>query len=97
MNHSVYFDSNVSDDVRRKRIYDGQIYLYSPRPSTIELVNLAREMIEDAFGKIDPRQAQHHMPVEKYVEICAPSSPSSSTTRAPRKSSRASSKTLSAT
>ena len=73
--HSVYFDSKASDQVRLQRLYDGQIFLYSPRPSTLELCNLAREMIEDAFGSVDPRQAQHHMPVEKYVEICAPLKP----------------------
>ena len=73
--HSAYFDANVSDAVRRQRLYDGQVFIYSPRPSTLELCNLAREMIEEAFGKVDPRQAQHHMPVEKYVEICAPLKP----------------------
>src|ERR1700722_17160754 len=75
MMHSVYFDSASSDSLRRQRLYDGQIFVYSPRPSTLELCNLAREMIEEAFGTVDPRQAQHHMPVEKYVEICAPLKP----------------------
>jgi hypothetical protein len=75
MMHTAYFDSNASDDVRRQRLYDGQVFIYSPRPSTLELTNLARTMIEDAFGKVDPREAQHHMPVEKYVEICAPLKP----------------------
>jgi hypothetical protein len=73
--HSVYFDSKVSDDVRRQRLYEGQIFLFSPCASTLALINHAREMIEAAFGKIDPREAQFHMPVEKYVEICAPLKP----------------------
>jgi hypothetical protein len=32
-------------------------------------------MIEAAFKGIDPQKAQYHMPVEKYVEICAPLKP----------------------
>ena len=32
-------------------------------------------MIEDAFGDIDPLRAQYEMPVERYVEICAPLKP----------------------
>jgi hypothetical protein len=74
--HSVYFDaSKMSDESRRQKLYDGQIFLYSPCASTLALVNHAREMIETAFGGIDPRKAQFHMPVEKYVEICAPLKP----------------------
>lgn len=73
--HSVYFDSKVSDEVRRQRLYDGQIFLFSPCASTLALIEHAREMIEAAFGNVDPRKAQFHMPVEKYVEICAPLKP----------------------
>jgi hypothetical protein len=28
-------------------------------------------MVEEAFAPFDPREAQHHLPVEKYVEILA--------------------------
>lgn len=73
--HSVYYDSNVSDDLRRKRLYEGQLFVYSARPSTLKLIHHARTMIEQAFGSIDARKAQHQMPVEKYVEICTPLKP----------------------
>jgi hypothetical protein len=32
-------------------------------------------MLEEAFRPLDPREAQYHMPVERYVEICAPLKP----------------------
>ena len=73
--HSVYVDADVPDEVRRERLYQGQLFVYSPRPAMLALVRHARSMIEQAFGGIDPRQAQHQMPVEKYVEICAPLKP----------------------
>src|SRR3978361_1279413 len=73
--NTVYFDSPVADETRRKRLYDGPLFVYGPRPSTLKLVNHAREMIEKAFGGIDPRKAQYEMPVEKYVDICTPLKP----------------------
>jgi hypothetical protein len=69
MNNAVFYDSDVSDDVRRRRLYDGQLFVYSERPSVLALVKFARSMIEDAFGGMDPRTAQDNMPVEKYAEL----------------------------
>jgi hypothetical protein len=75
MMHSIYYDSNASDEVRRERLYEGQLFVYSPRPSMLKLINHARSMMEEKFGSIDPRQAQYNMPVEKYVELCTPLKP----------------------
>ena len=73
--HTVYFDSTASDDIRRKRLYEGQIFVFSPKPSTIALINHAREMIEAAFKGLDPKTAQFEMSVEEYVAIVAPLKP----------------------
>jgi hypothetical protein len=73
--NTVYLDTGTDDDLRRQRLYQGQLFVLSPRPSTIALIEHAREMIEDAFGGIDPQLAQYEMPVERYVEICAPLKP----------------------
>ncbi|HEY9826098.1 MAG TPA: phytanoyl-CoA dioxygenase family protein [Stenomitos sp.] len=69
--NTIYFDSDVCDEVRRKKLYEGQIFVFSPCSSTIALCNFAREMIEEAFGSLDPRTAQYHMPVEEYVAIAS--------------------------
>jgi hypothetical protein len=69
--NTIYFDSKANDEVRRQHLYQGQIFVFSPRPSTIALCNFARELIEEAFGSIDPRKAQYSMPVEEYVKIAA--------------------------
>jgi hypothetical protein len=73
--HTVYFDSNASDALRRQQLYGGQLFVFSPRPSTRALCELARQMIEEAFGSIDPLKAQYHMSVEEYVAIVAPLKP----------------------
>jgi hypothetical protein len=69
MNNTVYYDLDASDEVRRRRLYDGQLFVYSPRPSVLALVNFAKSMIEDAFGGQDPRTAQKNMAVEHYAGL----------------------------
>lgn len=73
--NTVYFDSGDDEAKRRERLYNGEIYVLSPRPSTIALIEHARGMIEEAFDGIDPQTAQYEMSVERYVEICAPLKP----------------------
>src|SRR5690349_11831813 len=72
---TLYFDSRVDDAERRRRLYRGQIFVFSPRPSTLALCDFARELIEEAFHPLDPQQAQHSLPVERFVEIVAPLKP----------------------
>ncbi len=69
--NAVFLDSKMSDDDRRRALYDGQLFLYSAAPSSRELINLAREMARDAFAPLDPELAQFSLPVEKYVAILA--------------------------
>lgn len=73
--NTVYIDPGADEGLRRERLYQGQLFVLSPRPSTIALIEHARDMIETAFGGIDPQLAQYEMSVERYVEICAPLKP----------------------
>jgi hypothetical protein len=67
--NAVFFDAPVNDDARREQLYKGQLFVYSPSPSSRDLCAFAREMIEDAFGALDPREAQYSLPVEDYAAI----------------------------
>jgi hypothetical protein len=71
VNNTIYFDSPLDDYTRRHELYQGQLFVYSPSPSSIALCAFARELIQEAFGSLDPLKAQYSMPVEKYVEILA--------------------------
>jgi hypothetical protein len=73
--NTVYLDSDSDDEVRRQRLYAGQIFVISPRPTTIALCEFAKSMLSEAFGVIDPLEAQYHMPVEQYVAIVSPLKP----------------------
>ncbi|MGI9328392.1 MAG: hypothetical protein ACR2PZ_24460 [Pseudomonadales bacterium] len=67
----IVFDSAVRDDERRKQLYTGDIFVYSPNPATRALCAFAREMAEQAFHPLDPREAQHSMPVEQFAGVLA--------------------------
>lgn len=73
--NTVYFEPTFDDEARRERLYDGQLIVLAPRPASLALVEHARTMIEEAFDGVDPLVAQYEMPVERYVEICAPLKP----------------------
>jgi hypothetical protein len=68
---TIFFDANISDDLRRQRLYDGHLFVYSPRKGASALCDHAREMCEEAFSPHDPREAQHVLPVEEFVAILA--------------------------
>jgi len=72
---TIYVDSPLDDAARRERLYDGQLFVFTPRDSTRALCDFARELIEDAFGGQDPTMAQYGMSVEQFVEIFAPLKP----------------------
>jgi hypothetical protein len=76
MNHTVYFDPPFGDDERRARLYEGQLFVYSPRAPGLALAAFARGLIEEAFAPLDPLTAQHHLSVERYAEVLGKLKPS---------------------
>jgi hypothetical protein len=68
---AVFFDAPMSDDTRREFLYGGDLFVFSPRPTTLALIEHARGMIEDAFTGKDPLTVQYDLPVEDYVAVCA--------------------------
>ena len=69
--NTIYFDVPYSDAERRQRLYNGQLFVFSPCPSALALATFAREMAEEAFAPLDPREAQYTPPVEEYAAILA--------------------------
>ena len=69
--NTLFLDAVVSDDQRRTQLYDGQLFVYSTTPSSRLLVDLARGMIREAFGSLDPETAQYQMSVEQYAAVLA--------------------------
>ncbi len=66
---SVYFDSDAPAHERRRELYAGSIFIFSPSPGTRALIALARKMLEDAFAPHDPREIHKHKSPEEVAEI----------------------------
>jgi hypothetical protein len=66
---NIYVDSKMNDDDRRKELYRGSIFAFSPSPSALSLCKLAEELIADAFGAVDPLRAHENLPAERCAEI----------------------------
>ena len=75
MNNTVYVDAAMPDDRRRDLLYDGQLFVYSPRETALRFTAFAREMICEGFNSSDPALSQFDMPVEEFVRIFAPMKP----------------------
>jgi hypothetical protein len=68
---TIYLDSPLGDEMRRHRLYGGDLFAYSAGESATRLSELARELSEAAFAPHDPQVAQESIPPERYVEILA--------------------------
>lgn len=69
--NAIYHDAALSDDERREKLFEGQLFVFSPTPSAVALCAHARELIQEAFGDLDPPTAQDSLPVEEYAAILA--------------------------
>jgi hypothetical protein len=69
--NTVFANPAMDDETRRHYLYNGQIFAYSARPSSLALIEHARELIAEAFGSMDPETAQHKMPVEQFAAVLA--------------------------
>lgn len=65
--HTIYFDSSAKDAVRRQHVYNGQLFVFSPRPSVIALRQLACDLIEATFGSPIPPKIEDSLPVEDFL------------------------------
>src|SRR5205823_14152865 len=67
MANNVYLDSSGDDDFRRRAVYDGDLFVYSPRDSVRRFAEFAAGMIREAFDPLDPETAQFHLPLKRYA------------------------------
>jgi hypothetical protein len=68
---TLYFGLGLNDEKRRSHLYEGDILVCPPSPSSLELCHFAREVIQEEFGGRDPLKAQYSLPVEDYAAILA--------------------------
>ncbi len=66
---SIVIDSDRSDDSRRDAIHNGEVAVLPSSDASLALVALARTLIKNAFGHLDPQTAQHELDVEDYATL----------------------------
>jgi hypothetical protein len=62
----VYLDCRLDEEGRRRLIYAGHILVFSPRPSTLALCEIARAALDEAFAPYAPQQAQFALPPASF-------------------------------
>ncbi|HWP58346.1 MAG TPA: hypothetical protein VNL14_10690 [Candidatus Acidoferrales bacterium] len=68
---TIYFDSGASERERRRELYEGKIFVFSPTPESVALCEFAKELIREAFAPLDPRAAEYALPTDQYIAILA--------------------------
>jgi hypothetical protein len=68
---NIYVDAKMSDDSRRKEVYNGSIFVHAPGRSALKLCQLAQVLIAEAFGAVDPLKVQDTVSPERCAEILA--------------------------
>ena len=68
---NIYVDSKMSDNDRRKELYRGSIFTISPSTSALNLCQLAKDLIQEAFAPLDPLNLHEMLPPERCAQILA--------------------------
>jgi hypothetical protein len=68
---AVYIDPALSDAERRERLYAGDIFILSSTSASLELIALARSLLEAAFAPYDPRTVHRHRTPEEVAAVLA--------------------------
>jgi hypothetical protein len=68
----IAVDGSVPDAERRARVFAGQIFCLPPNDAVAAFGDFAWDLIERAFGGLDPSDAHQHLTVEEYVKILGP-------------------------
>jgi len=64
----AFVDAEVSDDLRRKSLFSGDLFVYSPRPSTTSFCQLGRQALEQTLGP-DPIWAQQRLSEVEFAAL----------------------------
>jgi hypothetical protein len=68
---TIHLDTSYTDEARRRSLYRGDLFVYSPGEGSSALCALAQRLSEEAFAPHEPQHAQDHMPAEEYAAILA--------------------------
>src|SRR3954468_19259467 len=65
-------DGSVPEGERRARVFAGEIFCLPPSDTVAAFCDFAWDLIERAFGGLDPSEAHTELAVDEYVKILGP-------------------------
>jgi len=68
---NIFNDSKMNDKARRQCLYEGSLFAYRPSPSSLQLCQLARELVDQAFSPLDPRKLHESLSADRCAEVLA--------------------------
>lgn len=68
---NIFVNSTMLDDARRRKLYEGALFVYPPSKHSVEFCNFTQKLIEDAFTPRDPLRLHESLPAEKCAEVLA--------------------------
>ncbi|OHV81839.1 hypothetical protein [Ensifer sp. LCM 4579] len=72
---AIFIDSDLDDEERRRRLYSGDIFIFSATDGTRALIALAKEMLQKAFAPHDPRTIHEHLSAEEVAGVLSKTKP----------------------
>lgn len=69
---TIYVNRRIAEPERRRRLFEGDFFLYTDVAEAHALVEWARELARAAFGELDPERAQFALDVESFVRRVSP-------------------------
>ncbi len=64
---NLMIDCAWGHERRRRALYEGALFVWSPTPAMLRMVALARDLLEQAFSPRHPLTAQYDMSVEDFA------------------------------
>jgi hypothetical protein len=66
---NIFVDSQMQENMRRRELYQGSVFVRSPLGGALKLCRLAQELIEEAFHPFDPLTVHQQLSAERCAEI----------------------------
>ena len=79
---NIHIDPSFDDDERRRRLFAGEVIVYTDVPEVAAFAAFTRELVTEVFAPDDPPRSTIAAPRRSWRMSSSTSSPASSTTRA---------------
>lgn len=66
---SLSIDTSSLDDERRRRVFEGELFVLSQNPGVRAMVDFARDLVDEAFAPLEPRHAARLVSAARHAAV----------------------------